>query len=91
MRRAGVEPTTFGSETNDFLGEFVHVAVLLPITPMRRKTALRVYDAAGNLIETREHKAISNSGRSSAVLLLVQHRLRWFCSVQAVRSLSVGP
>jgi hypothetical protein len=43
-------------EANDLAGEFVHVAVLLPITPMRRKTALRVYDAAGNLIETREHK-----------------------------------
>jgi len=56
MRPAGVEPTTFGPEANDLLGEFVHVAVLLPITPMRRKTALRVYDAAGNLIETREHK-----------------------------------
>jgi hypothetical protein len=54
MRPAGVEPTTFGPEANDLLG--VHVAVLLPITPMRRKTALRVYDAAGNLIETREHK-----------------------------------
>jgi hypothetical protein len=56
MRPAGVEPTTFGSGANDLAGELVHVAVLLPITPMRRKTALRVYDAAGNLIETREHK-----------------------------------
>jgi hypothetical protein len=31
---------------------------------------IRVYDAAGNVIETHEHRAISNSGEQKATTML---------------------
>jgi hypothetical protein len=37
---------------------------------------IRVYDAAGNVIETREHKGDFKEWQCSTALLTVQHRLR---------------